>query len=372
MRLATYNVENLFTRPKVMNQDTWDDGKRVLNAYSTLSKLLGQQTYSAATKGKIVEQLKALKLTRNDTSQFVLLRRSRGSLLRRPKSGGVQITADGRDDWIGSLELRPEQIRERPILNTARVIADVNADVLGVVETDSRPGLKMFNDNILPRVGEAFQHVMLIDGNDRRGIDVGLLTKQDFPIGYMKSHVDDIGSNGKHTFSRDCPEFDVEMGDATVLVMVNHLKSKGYGGPAASNRRRKNQASRIAEIYNQRRKDGYDYIAILGDLNDTPTSAPLKPLIQDTDLRDISEHPTFDDGGYPGTYGYCSASHKIDFVLLSPALFDNVIGGGIHRAGMWPGVRPAPRWPKMNQIRTKADVASDHALLWADIDESAL
>ena len=29
--------------------------------------------------------------------------------------------------------------------------------------------------------------------------------------------------------------------------------------------------------------------------------------VRGTDLRDISTHPAFEDGGRPGTYGYCTA-----------------------------------------------------------------
>ena len=44
----------------------------------------------------------------------------------------------------------------------------------------------------MPAVGgNPFTHVMVIDGNDERGIDVGLMTRKDFPIGFMRSHVDD-------------------------------------------------------------------------------------------------------------------------------------------------------------------------------------
>ena len=39
MRLASFNVENLFQRAKVMNQSSWQDGKEVLKAF-TLTCLL--------------------------------------------------------------------------------------------------------------------------------------------------------------------------------------------------------------------------------------------------------------------------------------------------------------------------------------------
>jgi hypothetical protein len=33
MRLATFNVENMFERAKAMNLDTWDEGKSVLEDF---------------------------------------------------------------------------------------------------------------------------------------------------------------------------------------------------------------------------------------------------------------------------------------------------------------------------------------------------
>lgn len=369
MRLAAYNVENLFARPRAMNQATWAEGRATLEQYSKLSELLGETNYTAARKRAMLDLLEKLGLSKRDESRYVILRRSRGSLLKRPRSGPMQITADGRNDWIGSLELKLEQIRERPILNTARVISQRAPDVLAVVESDTRPSLKMFNDDILPRVGShSFKHVMLIDGNDPRGIDVGLMTTSGFPIGFMKSHVDDLNDRGRPVFSRDCPEFEVTTPSGNVvLVLVNHLKSKGYGTPASSDARRKSQASRIAEIYKQRTRT-YDYIAVVGDMNDYPASKPMKPLLAQTNLTDLSSHPSYDDGGYPGTYGSCTnIKKKIDYILLSPKLFRTVQAAGVDRQGMWPGVRPK-KWDKLRELATPNDVASDHALLWVDVD----
>jgi hypothetical protein len=35
-----------------------------------------------------------------------------------------------------------------------------------------------------------YRHVMLVDGNDDRGIDVGIMTKPGFEIGDIRSHVE--------------------------------------------------------------------------------------------------------------------------------------------------------------------------------------
>ena len=47
---------------------------------------------------------------------------------------------------------------------------------------------------------------MLVDGNDPRGIDVGLMTKSGFPIRSIRSNVDAEDAQGI-VFSRDYPEF---------------------------------------------------------------------------------------------------------------------------------------------------------------------
>jgi endonuclease/exonuclease/phosphatase family metal-dependent hydrolase len=370
MRLAVYNVENLFDRARVMNLATWSEGRPILEKYAELNQLLGEPQYTATMKQRMVRLLRELGLERSDTARFVILRRNRGKLLKRPQSGGVEITADGRADWAGSLELRDEPVDEEAMRNTARALRDVRADVMGIVEAEHRPGLIEFNRSILssPKVGGApFAHVMLIDGNDDRGIDVGLMTTPGYPISYIFSHVDDRLPDGTLIFSRDCPEFSIGTPSGEELVvMVNHFKSKGYGSQAASSERRRLQAARVAEIYEELAAWGVENVAVMGDLNDTPDSTALAPLLRETDLVDVFDHPRFNDGGYPGTYGLCNARDKIDYLLLSPALASRVTTGGVHRTAMWPGLRP-PRWNVYPELRRKEDAGSDHAALWVDV-----
>jgi len=77
-------------------------------------------------------------------------------------------------------------------------------------------------------------------------------------------------------FSRVCPEYTIKVNETThLLLLVNHFKSKGYGTKADSDARRKKQAKRVREIYDLRRSQGIDKIAIVGDFNDTPDSDPL-------------------------------------------------------------------------------------------------
>ena len=368
MRIASFNLENLFRRPKVLNQATWDAGSEVLDAYARLQRILGKPKYEAEDKARIVELLGALGLSRGDESDWVILRRNRGQLLSRHRDGSVEVKAKGRGDWIGWLELKRESVDEEATRNTARVVAELDADVLAVIEAEDRPALQRFNADVLPAVSDdvRYSHVMLVDGNDDRGIDVGLLTKDAEPIEQIRSHVDDRNADGTLVFSRDCPEYEVKAPDGKpILVLVNHFKSKGYGSPAESSAKRRKQAARVREIYQARRAEGHERIAIVGDFNDTPESDALKPLLDATDLHDVSEHASFDPGPRTGTFG--TGNEKIDYILLSPALFDRVQAGGIFRKGVWHGPNVQNPWPMFDTLTKPEEAASDHAAVWADI-----
>jgi endonuclease/exonuclease/phosphatase family metal-dependent hydrolase len=367
VRIATFNVENLFDRARLLSADTWSVHREDLEAYAQLTRILQQDVYTAADKARIAELLIELGLGRSDEGELLRLRQNRGRLVRRPRQGGMVVEADGRGDWIGWLELRRESPTELALRHTAQVVADLAPDVLGVVEAEDRTALGRFShDLVRPLAGWEPEHVMLVDGNDSRGIDVGLMCRGGFPIGALTSHVDDRAADGQRIFSRDCPEYEVALpGGARLVVMVNHLKSKGYGDPAASARSRRRQATRIRELYDARLAAGEELVVVLGDLNDTPDSEPLAPLLGDGGPRDVSAHPMFDDGGWPGTYTTGRAGNKIDYVLCSPAVFEAVTAGGIHRRGVWTA---SGRWAMYPTLTRPVDAASDHHAVWVDVD----
>lgn len=367
MRLATFNVENLFDRPKAMNLDTWADGKTVLEDFKRLNELIQRQTYSDATKSEILEIMSRHKGLANGESKFICLRDTKGKFLYKPKNKPVEIAANGRAEWIGWFELLTEPVKESATQNTARILGLVHADVQCVVEAEDRTGLCRFNEDVLPSVeATPFAHVMLIDGNDDRGIDVGILSRQEYEITRIVSHVDDQDDAGR-IFSRDCAEYEIHTPQGNrLLVLLNHFKSKGYGKPAESAAKRLRQAQRVREIYDQRIAEGYEYIAVVGDLNEVPNAPPMAPLVADGVLTDIMVHAGFMGDGRPGTHGNGTKSAKLDYILLSPSLSAKVTAGGIERRGVWGGEN-GTLFPHLDTIKTKIDAASDHAALWADV-----
>lgn len=367
-RIASYNVENLFERPRAMNLSTWAEGKPILEQHARINELLNQATYSVADKAEILDLLTTLGLNGSDEGgPFVRLRQVREKLVKRPPGQPVEIVANGRADWIGWVELKTEPVDELAMRHTARVIKDIDAEILGVIEAENRISLNRFSGQMLELIGGVpYPRVMLIDGNDDRGIDVAVLAKTGFEIVSVKPHVDDADAQGL-IFSRDCPEFSITTPSGeTIVVLVNHLKSKGFGTMSSSSAKRKRQAKRTAEIYARLVAEGHTSVAVVGDFNDTPDSAALAPLLASTDLQDVSTHPKFVSDGRSGTFGNGTKGTKIDYILLSPALFARVTNARVFRKGVWGG-KNGVLWPIYLTMKAKVHQASDHAALYADI-----
>jgi len=124
----------------------------------------------------------------------------------------------------------------------------------------------------------------------------------------------------------------------------------------------------VREIYDGLRAEGVELIAVAGDFNDTPASGPMSPLLgAGSELKDVSDHPKFQGDGRPGTYANGTKGNKIDYVLLSPALFERVTAGGVFRRGVWGG-KNGTLWPIYPEMTAAHQAASDHAAIWADVD----
>jgi endonuclease/exonuclease/phosphatase family metal-dependent hydrolase len=369
LRLATYNAENLFSRPKVMNLATWAEGKPILDDIQKLNDLIVQPVYDDATKTAIVAILVKYGFDKKENPKNpwpFTVNQTRDKLYKKHKgTNELYVSANGRGDWMGWVELTRVDLDEVCIENTGRVVGEVNADVQCLVEIEDRPSLARFNEQVLEDKLKLtpFDHNMLVDGNDSRGIDIGLACRKPYEIVSVSNHIDEPYGNNGLLFSRDCPEFEVKLANKRQLwVLGNHFKSKGYGDAGAAEKRRRAQATRVAEIYAAARERS-EYVAVAGDLNDSPDSSCLAPLVTDTDLKDVMSHPTYT--GTPGTFDTGKRlDQKLDYILLSPALWSQVKAVGVERRGIY-----APRtFAHFDTVTSDDNSASDHAAVWVDLD----
>ena len=367
-RIASFNVENLFARPKVFNFRDKSVGDAILRRIGEFRKILKKPTYTTADKNKLVQEYTQGTTGNNAPLKiFIDIREDRGKLWKRTNRRITGVKAGGSSEWDGTVEFKKAKFSEIGRKNTGKVINRVKADIACIVEADNRPGLKKFDTDVLR---SKYRYEMLLDGNDARGIDVGLYSR--YPIGGIWTHMFD-GTSASKTFSRDCPEYEVFLPNGRpIYILCNHLKSKGYGSTATSNARRKRQAEAIKEILKEYNLNS-DYVVVAGDLNDTPDSAPLKPLMDVTGLYDVLELQFGSDASKRWTYHYRSFE-QIDYILVSKALRSKFSKAGVERRGMYnlkrltEGNASIPNEEQFDSVTHWTNAASDHGAVWADFN----
>jgi len=359
-RIASFNVENLFSRAKVLNLRSHDNINDKLAMVDEFNKLIHKKSnFTDAQKDRIVTLY-------NELKNYIGVRENRGKLFNSSKS---KIVAKSGKHWDGEIEFKRAKFSELARENTAKVIRTVKADVACIVEAEDRPTLKAFDADVL---NYRFKYEMLLDGNDRRGIDVGLYSR--FPLGGIWTHMFDKKGNS-NIFSRDCPEYEILLPNAKSLFMLcNHLKSKGYDYGGTANARRKSQATAIAKIL-EKYNLTTDWVVVVGDMNDTPNSSPLKPLMDVPNLFDVLELQFGADSSKRWTYEYNDKFDQIDFILVSKPLKNAFKKAAVERRGIYNLKKltqatngQIPVETEFTTVTHWTDAASDHGAVWAEFE----
>ena len=266
---------------------------------------------------------------------------------------------------------------------TAQVVRDTGADIICLQEVDNIDVLNLFHDRYLKQsTGVNYGWRRLVDGNDNRGIDVAVMSKQriDPPVSHAEHTFDDFGlfnqaledygfSPGDKIFRRDCLEVDTKVDNKPLTLFICHFKSMSNGRDETMPVRRA-EAAAVRHIIEARFPDPAqaDWL-IAGDLNDYTRDLAGNP---------VSPHglePLF-DGGFAAnlvdnlpangrwTHFFPSEQsfHQLDYLLASPALAAKNPGvqPDIVRAGQpyrVPGLETLTRYPRVGFDRPKA---SDH------------
>src|SRR4030042_1796232 len=343
IKIATYNCENLFSRTRIFRENK----SRSLELLAWVAKLQEELT-------KPVFDQNILKTLKNDLKGYVII----NDIRNKHDKPGI-----GANEWFGWMEFQKEPANAGAIKNLAQVITDVDADIICLIEVENRPLLQKFHDDILykhylkPAGKKKYEHIMLIDGNDDRGIDVSIMSR--LPINLVKSYIDDttkyMGKTVK-TFSRDCLHVQLDIkADKPLNIFINHLKSQGYSdkNDPQGNKRRLGQAERVVDIlknFNLKK----DYVVVAGDLNADPGSASLAPLVNHNDLYNLNLKLPPDERGT-----YQTGKKQFDYLLVSQPLEQNVQNISIERRGIY-----SKKYPHYPGVTGKTTEASDHAAVF--------
>ena len=359
-RVASFNVENLFSRARVFNFRDHSIGDDILDAIEKFRALLRKDVYSTEDKELIFEAYQALK-------EYIEVREDRGKLWQRLSFAITGVQADGQGDWDGTIEFKQEKLSEVERENTARVIKEVRSDLACIVEAESRPILRAFDSEML---NNRYRYEMLIDGNDQRGIDVAVYSK--FPLGGLWTHIFDRVGNSA-VFSRDCLEVETLLPNGkSLFLLCNHFKSRGYDPNNTADGRRKRQAERVAQILQARYDLINDWVIVAGDFNDDPGSDPLQPILSVQHLHDVLQLQFPTNPNKRWTYHY-NKFEQIDYILVSEPLKAKFEKAGVERRGIYDlktltessndAVDIEQEFATVTHWR---NAASDHGAVWAE------
>lgn len=358
MRIATFNTENLFSRAKVLNFKNNAEGDKILAKIAVLQDLLEAEIYN---KPRIFTLY-------NELNEYIIIAEERGKLFSRRGFAIVGIKAKGVADWDGTIVFKRDKFSDTTRTNTATVLKKLKADICCLVEVENRDVLSSFNAEMLGV--QKFPFNMSIDGNDDRGIDLGLLSN--YPIKNIRTHIFDKekSTSRSYIFSRDCLEVELEISAGKSLhILCNHLKSKGFSkSQLSSDTRRKLQANQIKKILNTNYNLNNDLVVVLGDFNDTPDSKPLKELLATPDLFDVLQLQFQNDNNERWTYFY-KKLYQIDYILVSKALKNLFVKAGVERRGLFDIEKLSGGLIKpFEGITAASNAASDHGAVWAEFN----
>jgi endonuclease/exonuclease/phosphatase family metal-dependent hydrolase len=382
IRLATFNVENLYTRPVFWDGDTAKGGgHQIGNVYfEDPAEARAARRIAEATWSDDKCQLTARALLAADADIIALqevdsetaLRTFRRTYLNRLDGPRVAIDMKA---WLKA--------------NPGKPPAEVEA----------------FRRDLIARVG--YEHMGVIEGNDGRGIDVGVLARRRFErltthrektfaqlgawLPGMESYAEKKGGQivgytpDDRVFKRDCLEVDFLIGGRPFTLFVCHFKSMS-DGREASRIMRQAEATAVRRIVTDKfgGRPGTADWAICGDFNDyaeidgdanlvslrtgEPSPAGVGPLLDGGFSHNVvSRLPPMERWT---TYHAPDDSYaQLDYILLSPALAARNPGAipEIIRVGQpWRAARhDGPRLPRVGWDRPKA---SDHCPVVVELE----
>jgi endonuclease/exonuclease/phosphatase family metal-dependent hydrolase len=305
---------------------------------------------------------------------------------------------------------------------TALAIAESRADLICLQEVDSLRVLEAFFANYVHRMSDIrYGHFKLVEGNDRRGIDVAFAARRSLLAGdqvSIASHRDatfaelgvfspQIAAFGikpdDRVFNRDCLVVDLQISGTPLTLFVCHLKSMNNGkddGRVATMPLRSAEARAVRTLVRRRFGERWreaNWI-VAGDLNDyreiigpggsatARTPSGIDDLTEEFGVNPVSELPgherwTHFHRAWSQTEERIREEHvQLDYLLLSPALASRGATVEIVRRGL-PYRTPldprdpdrsiptlslkGDRYPRVGWDRPKA---SDHCLVVVEID----
>lgn len=179
---------------------------------------------------------------------------------------------------------------ERSLDALAESLERMEADVVSFQELSSQETLEK---DLLSRRGlaEKYPHIAWTEGNDQRGIRVGIISK--YPFTMVESHADHkipfVDGSGEGKFSRDLLRVDINTDadpEADLSVYTTHFKSRRPADPGQvdSDVRRLSEGTETRKIVEQEMAEFPNRMFVVtGDMNDNTDDPPVQVILNGTE-----------------------------------------------------------------------------------------
>ncbi|MAB57381.1 MAG: hypothetical protein CL524_07505 [Aequorivita sp.] len=368
MKIATFNVQNLFHRDRSLIQKTV--GKCVSDWIVEFDTLLTKEK-SATNTERLKELSFLLDFDKTYQNPYVVMRKKAGELYLKGMNCSKELKSGELTDWNGWIKVQTVPIDPEATKHKAMVISEIDPDVLVLQEVEDKMSLDEFNNFILPKFNCApFSESILIPSSEGKSREQALLLKNGYHLESIKIHTIDE----TETPTQELLEYEIQTPKGTNIYLLSAYFYENKLDKEKAFEIRKNQAYQVSVIYKMLQMQGKTNIVIAGTLNAPSYCNSLAPLLQETDLKDISKNKTFNvdfDEGKDATYFRLGAYRmgvnikQQDYMLLSPALFSNVKSSGLNRKGLWTEKRP--KWGIYSTIQNKSQAASGHPGGWGEM-----
>lgn len=374
MKIATFNIQNLFHRDKSLIKPP--AGKCVLNWINEMNFLMRKILKSGGDLERMKELSFLLGFENCNPVPYAVMRKRGGELFLKGSGGSLENKASSISEWNGWVPVQTVPLNPVATENKAKVIAEGNSDILLLQETEDRNSLKEFNLEFLPKYNMVpYSEQLVLQGNDPKGLELGLLTKNGFTVLGIKTFMDDRNDKNDLLFDKNVLQYEITTPSGNIfwLIAVHFIDTAK--DKETTEGIRFQQAYRVAELYQEMRREGKLNVLVAGTFNAVSYCHSLSPLLQETDLKDVAKHSGFNvdlDTGKDSNY-YRLGAYRMginikqkDYLLLSPEMFKRVKSAGLNRKAVWPD-KPG-KWQVYNSLQNRDQAASYHPMVWAEID----
>ncbi len=369
MKIATFNIQNLFHRDKSLIKKPI--GKNLMDWIQELDSLMRKPSNTLSEQDRIRELSFLIGFEKFSPKPYAVLRKKAGFLYMKGLHHSSDSKASDLTNWNGWIALQTMPINPLATDNKALVLAAVNADVLLLQEIEDRASLEEFNRQVLPKFNcKPYVQSFVIQSEESIGKENAILLREGYTLASVKTY--DIGNL---SVQNTLLQYEVTTPTLQTMWILSTSLVGAQKEDSAAHRLRKQQSQNIVTIYQNLIEECKSNVIITGTFNAPSYCDSLSPLFQNTDLKDITKHLSFEvdcDKGKDAKY-YSLGAYRMgvnikqkDYMLLSPSLYNAMIDSGLNRKAVWPKKRP--QWSIYKTVTSESNAASEHPVIWGVIE----